>query len=62
MAAPWKLGVESYMLQKLLISFVLLALVTAAVGFVVLAVWDVPVAKKGIEKSVDTSRFLQKKS
>ncbi len=50
------------MVQKLLISFTLLALVTIAGGFVVLAVWDVPVAKKGIEKPVDTSKFLQKKS
>jgi len=50
------------MVQKLLISSILLALVLIAGGFVVLAVWDVPVAKKGIEKPVDTSKYLQKKS
>ena len=48
------------MAQKLLISLMLLALITAAGGFVVLAVWDIPVAKKGIEKTVDTSKYLQK--
>ena len=50
------------MVQKLLISLMLLAFVVAAGGFVVLAVWDVPVAKKVIEKTVDTSKYLQKKS
>jgi hypothetical protein len=49
------------MVQKLLISTILLAFVLAAGGFVVLAVWDVPVVKKGIEKPVDASRYLQKK-
>jgi hypothetical protein len=49
------------MVQKLLISFMLLAFIMVAGGFVVLAVWDIPVAKKGIEKTVDTSKFLQKK-
>jgi hypothetical protein len=50
------------MVQKLLISIMLLAFVVVAGGFIALAVWDVPVAKKGIEKTVDTSKYLQKKS
>ena len=50
------------MIQKLVISLVLLACLVVAVGFVVFAVWDVPVAKKEIEKPVDTSKFLEKKS
>jgi len=48
------------MVQKLLISFMLLAFVLAAGGFVVLAIWDVPMTKKGIEKPVDTSKYLKK--
>jgi len=31
-------------------------------GFAVLAVWDIPVAQKTVEKPVDVSRFLEKKS
>ena len=50
------------MMQKLLISVSLLAFITVAVGFAVLAVWDVPVAKKEIEKPIDNSSFLKKKS
>lgn len=50
------------MIQKLLISISLLAFIIAIGGFVVLAVWDVPVTKKEVEKQVDTSKFLQKKS
>jgi len=49
------------MIQKLLISFVLLAFVIVASGFVVLAVWDIPIAKKKVEKPIDPSRLLQKK-
>lgn len=48
------------MVQKLLISTMLLALILVAGGFVVLAVWDVPMAKKGIVKTVDTSKYLKK--
>ena len=50
------------MIQKILISFVLLAFVIVASGFAVLAVWDIPIAKKKIETPVDTSSFLHKKS
>ena len=50
------------MIQKLLISFALLSLIVVTGGFVVLSVWDVPVAKKEIEKPVDTTKFLQKKT
>jgi len=50
------------MIQKLLISLLLLVFIIVAGGFVVLAVWDVPIAKKEIEKPVDTSRVLEKKS
>ena len=48
------------MVQKLLISLMLLTFVLIASGFVVLAIWDVPMAKKGIEKTVDTSKYLKK--
>jgi hypothetical protein len=50
------------MVQKLLISLMLLAFVVTVGGFVVLAVWNVPVSEKKIEKTVDTSKYLQKKS
>jgi hypothetical protein len=50
------------MVQKLLISFVLLAFITVVSGFAVLSVWDIPVTKKEIEKTVDTSKFLLKKA
>jgi len=50
------------MMQKLLISLVLLSFLVVTTGFVVIAVWDVPVTKKEIEKPVDTSRLLEKKS
>jgi hypothetical protein len=50
------------MISKLLISLVFLVLVTAVGGFVLLAVWDVPVLQKTVEKPIDTSRFLEKKS
>ncbi len=50
------------MISKLLISLVFLTFVIAVGGFIVLAVWNVPVAQKAVEKPVDTSRFLEKKS
>jgi len=52
----------NFMLPKLLISLVGLMIVIVLGGFIVLAVWDVPVAQKAVEKPVDTSRFLEKKS
>ena len=50
------------MISKLLISLAFLVLVTAVGGVVLLAVWDVPVLQKTVEKPIDTSRFLEKKS
>lgn len=50
------------MIKKTLGSFVLLTALVIAVGFIVLAVWDVPVEKKEIEKSVDTSKILENKN
>lgn len=50
------------MLPKLLVSLVGLMFVVALGGFVVLAVWDVPVEQKAVEKPVDTTGFLEKKS
>jgi len=50
------------MLSRLLISLTLLTLVLAVSGFVVLAVWDVPVAQKVVEKPVDITRYVEKKS
>lgn len=49
------------MISKLLISLVLLAFITAAGGFIVLSVWDVPVEQKTVEQPIDTSKFLEKK-
>ncbi|MCK5556165.1 MAG: hypothetical protein KAI76_08005 [Alphaproteobacteria bacterium] len=50
------------MISKLLSSLVLLACIAVAIGFVVLAAWDVPVAQKMVEQPVDTSVFLERKS
>lgn len=50
------------MLSKLITSLLLLSLLAAAGGFAVLAVWDVPVAQTTVEKTLDSSRFLQKGS
>jgi len=50
------------MLIKILVSLVFLAFIAAAGGFVVMAVWDVQVPQKEVEKPIDTSRFLEKKS
>jgi hypothetical protein len=48
------------MLSRLIFSLILLALVAAVGGFAVLAVWDVPVQQTKVEKTLDTSVFLQK--
>ncbi len=50
------------MISKLLSSLVLLAFITSGVGFLVLAVWDVPVAQEVVEKPIDTSAFLKRES
>jgi hypothetical protein len=52
--------IEAEMLSKLLTSLVLLALVAAVGGFVLLAFWDVPVEQLLVEKTLDSTRFLQK--
>ena len=48
------------MISRLLLSLVLLAFVAAIGGFAVLSVWDVPVQQTQVEKTLDTSAFLQK--
>ncbi len=48
------------MISKLLGSLVLLAFIAAIGGFAVLAAWDVPVQQTQVEKTLDTSHFLQK--
>jgi hypothetical protein len=48
------------MVSKLLFSLVALSLVVAIGGFAVLAAWDVPVQQMKVEKTLDTSVFLQK--
>lgn len=50
------------MISRLLFSFVILSLLTVAGGFIVLAVWDVPVKQELVEKPVNTSEFLGKPS
>ncbi len=47
-------------MSKLLTSLVFLAFVFAAGGFAVLAVWDVPVAQTTVEKTLDSSTFLNR--
>jgi hypothetical protein len=49
------------MTQKLLGPLMLIIGVLVLGGFVVLAVWDIPVAKKEVVKTVDTSKLWQKK-
>jgi len=50
------------MISKLLSSLVLLACIAFTVGFVVLAVWDVPVAQNMVEKPIDASAFMKRES
>lgn len=47
---------------KLVVSLVFLAFFAAVGGFIVLSVWDVQVPRSTVEKQVDASRFLNKKS
>jgi hypothetical protein len=50
------------MASRLFVSLTLLMFILALTGFIVLAVWNVPVAQKAVEKPIDSSRFLEKKS
>ncbi|MBI3440296.1 MAG: hypothetical protein HY052_00550 [Proteobacteria bacterium] len=50
------------MVSKVLVSLAFMTFVLAVGGFVVLAVWDVPVAQKEVEKAIDTAKFLEKKT
>jgi len=50
------------MLSRLVLVLVMVALISAAGGFVVLAAWDVPVTQTPVEKALDNSRFLEKSS
>ncbi|MFN7113588.1 MAG: hypothetical protein ACK4PK_04435 [Alphaproteobacteria bacterium] len=47
-------------MSKLLTSLVFLAFVFAAGGFAVLAVWDVSVPQTPVEKTLDSSAFLNR--
>lgn len=47
-------------MSKLLTSLVFLALIFAAGGFAVLAVWDVPVTQTTVEKTLDSGTFLNR--
>ncbi|MDD9899958.1 MAG: hypothetical protein OXT65_03160 [Alphaproteobacteria bacterium] len=48
------------MMTKIFVPLIGLACICAAVGFAVLAIWDVPVEQTQVEKTLDNSRFLQK--
>jgi hypothetical protein len=48
-------------MRKTLLVLILLMCVVIIGGFIALSVWDVPVAKKEVEKPVDASSFLEKK-
>lgn len=50
------------MIYKLLISLVFIAVLAGIGGFIALSVWDVPVEQKTVEKSVDSSKLLEKSS
>lgn len=50
------------MISKLVMALVFVALFSIAVGFVVLAAWDVPVNQTPVEKALDNSSFLEKSS
>lgn len=47
-------------MSKLLTSLFFLACIAAAGGFAVLAVWDVPVPQTTVEKTLDSSSFLNR--
>ncbi len=47
-------------MQKFIAALVFAAFLISAGGFVVLAVWDVPVAETPVEKTLENSRFLEK--
>lgn len=47
-------------MSRLITALVFLGVVFIAGGFVVLAVWDVPVAQTAVEKPLDNSKFLTK--
>ena len=51
-----------YMISKLILALVFVALFSLAGGFVALAAWDVPVTQTPVEKVIDNSRFLEKSS
>ena len=50
------------MISKLLVFLVFFAFILTVGGFVVLAVWDVPVTQRVVEKPLDVSGLLEKKS
>ena len=58
----FRAGEIKIMISKLLSSLVLLAFITSGVGFLILAVWDVPVAQEVVEKPINTSAFLNRES
>ncbi len=48
------------MLTKLLTALLVVTFIGVTGGFVVLAAWDVPVKQTPVEKSLETSHFLEK--
>jgi len=50
------------MISKTLSFLVFLAFISAAGGYVLLTVWDMPIKQKMIEKPIDTSGLLKNKS
>lgn len=50
------------MISRLVVGLFLIAFIGAVGGFVVFAVWDVPVTQAPVEKTLDNSRFLESNS
>lgn len=48
------------MLSKLVSALLVVIFIGVAGGFAVLASWDVPVKQMPVEKTLDTSHFLEK--
>ena len=47
------------MIAKMLMGLVFLVVFVAIGGFVVLAIWDMPVEQTTVEKTLDHNRFLK---
>jgi len=47
------------MISKMLISLVFVALIASAGGFIVLSMWNVPVAQQEVQKTVDAAKLMR---